>query len=171
MRKKDRTPLVLVSNNPFGHHLLTSQLLNVYEGLDDGAEIILLCKGVMNGDRRDLDSSFKVISYAAKWSVAFSYLFLLLNLLKLRWEYPRAVYHLRGFVAGGSFFISRLGFLRRSRYIYDPRGAFFLEWREAGGSKIVSGVIRSIESLLIQHSVVTIVTSAKFAALYRRIFG
>jgi hypothetical protein len=78
---------------------------------------------------------------------------------------------LRGFVTGFLFCISRLCMLGGARFIYDPRGAFFLEWREAGRSRILSRLFGCVEARLIRHSVATIVTSDRFARLYRRLFG
>lgn len=171
MTSRRRSPIILVANNPFGHHLLTSQLLDVYQALGLDTPVILLCNGVMeNGVNASL-RSIEVVSFAAARGGASSYVKLFLMLFQARWKYPRAAYHLRGFVAGVVFFFSRLGLLGSSRYLYDPRGAFFIEWRESGRSKTLSYLFGWVESRLIRHSVATIVTSGRFARLYRRLFG
>lgn len=171
MSRKQHAPVILIANNPFGHHLLTSQLLDVYQALDLDTEIILLCDGVMANAAIDSLPSIKVVSFATSRGGGSSYINLLFKLIHLRWSRPRAVYHLRGFVTGALFCLSRMFLLRSSRYIYDPRGAFFIEWREGGRPKIISRLLGWIESRLIRNSVATIVTSERFARLYRRLFG
>lgn len=166
-----RSPIVLVANNPFGHHLLTSQLLDVYRDLDLDVKIILLCNGLMPNASIDALSPIEVVSFAAPRGGAASYLKLLFELVRFRWKYPRAAYHLRGFVAGMAFCLSRLCMLGSARYIYDPRGAFFIEWREGGRSRATSRLFGWVESRLIRGSVATVVTSRRFARLYRRLFG
>jgi hypothetical protein len=171
MNSKQHAPVILVANNPFGHHLLTSQLLDAYQGLDLDTEIILLCGGVMANAAIDPLPSIKVVSFATSRGGASSFINLLFKLIYLRWSRPRAVYHLRGFVTGALFSLSRMFSLRSARYIYDPRGAFFIEWREAGRSRMISRLLGWVESRLIRNSVATIVTSERFARLYRRMFG
>lgn len=169
--KGSKRPIVLVANNPFGHHLLTSQLLAVYQALDLDREIILLCNGITKAADPSAFPALRVVSYASARMGALSHLNLLMKFIQLRWTRPDAVYHLRGFVAGICFFLSRLSMLGRSRYIYDPRGAFFIERREAGRSPLMSRVFGWVEDRLIKHSSATIVTSDRFARLYRRLFG
>jgi hypothetical protein len=170
MESRRRSHLVLVANNPFGHHLLTSQLLDHYQKMDLQADITLLCNGrTANADPAAMPG-LRVVSFASRLGGAFSYLGLLFRLIGLRAKDPDAVYHLRGFVAGAIFFASRLGLLGKARYIYDPRGAFFIEWREAGRSRLVSRVLGWIELRLIKGSMTTIVTSERFARLYRMLF-
>lgn len=169
MSSKSRPLIVLVANNPYGHHLLTSQLLDTYGALNlDGAEIVLLCNGRMPSAD---PPSIRVVSFASRFGGMASSLNLILKLVHLRFTQPNAVYHLRGFVTGFLFCISRLCMLGGARFIYDPRGAFFLEWREAGRSRILSRLFGCVEARLIRHSVATIVTSDRFARLYRRLFG
>lgn len=169
MTSKPLPLIVLVANNPYGHHLLTSQLLETYDALTlDGAEIVLLCNGRMpNTD----EPSIRVVSFASRFGGMATSLKLILKLVYLRIRYPNAVYHLRGFVAGFLFYISRLSLMGGVSYIYDPRGAFFIEWREAGRSLILSRLFGCVEARLIRHSVATIVTSDRFSRLYRRLFG
>lgn len=166
-----RSPLILVANNPFGHHLLTSQLLETYQDLDLGVEIILLCNGVMHNASAVPVPGLEVVSFAARRGGIASYFNLFFRLLQARWKHPRAVYHLRGFVAGTTFWLSRMCLLGSARYIYDPRGAFFIEWREAGRSKAVGRLLGWIESRLIGAALTTVVTSRRFARLYARLFG
>ena len=171
MSSRAHPAIILVANNPFGHHLLTSQLLGIYQDLDLGVEIILLCNGKMANAETDSDGPIKVISFAASLGGVFSYLKLIFNLIRLRIKYPDATYHLRGFVAGSLFFLSRIFLLQKARYIYDPRGAFFIEWREKGRSRAISRFFGWCELHLIRNSIATIVTSNRFARLYRRLFG
>lgn len=171
MRNGPRNPVILVANNPFGHHLLTSQLLNLYREMRLDAKIILLCNGVLANTDSGAVAPIEVVSFAGRQGGVSSYIRLLAQLIHLRWRYPRAAYHLRGFVAGSLFWLSRLGAMGGSRYIYDPRGAFFIEWRESGRAKAVSRLFGWIESRLIRGSVATIVTSGRFGRLYRRLFG
>jgi hypothetical protein len=166
-----RSPIILVANNPFGHHLLTSQLLDVYAALDFDAKIVLYCNGVMDRGSTAVVPQVEVVSFASRLGGAASYVNLFLRLVQSRWKYPRAAYHLRGFVAGIVFFFSRAGLLGPARYIYDPRGAFFIEWRESGRPKALARLFGWVESRLIRHSVATVVTSRRFARLYARLFG
>lgn len=168
----DRPPIILVANNPLGHHLLTSQLLDTYRALGlDGADILLLCNGRMPKADASALPSIKVVSFASRFGGVATYVKLILKLVHLRVTQPRAVYHLRGFVTGLLFCVSRLCLLGGARYLYDPRGAFFIEWREAGRSRTISRLFGWIEARLIRHSIATIVTSDRFARLYRRLFG
>lgn len=162
-------PIILVANNPFGHHLLTSQLLSVYQRLDLEQDLILLCNGVT--DAAVPDPSLRVKSFAKTRFGIINHLILLFTLVWYRLKYPKAVYHLRGFVTGFLFLLSRVFRLRYSRYIYDPRGAFFIEWREAGGAVWAGRLFSVVEARLIRHCVATIVTTQRFSNLYRRLFG
>jgi hypothetical protein len=166
-----RSPLILLANNPCGHHLLSSQLLANYRALDLDAEMILLCNGVAAGFEPEGEPSLKVMSFQSRFGGPFTFAKLFLLLIQIRWRYPKAAYHVRGFVSGAVFLLSRLGMLRSTRYIYDPRGAFFIEWREAGKSLLLSRIFGCFEAKLIKHSVATIVTSNGFARLYRMLFG
>lgn len=165
------SPIILVANNPLGHHLLTSQLLELYKGLDPGVEVILICNGVMGTGAAIVPPSIKMVSFSTPWGGPIDYINLIRTLIAARWRYPNAAYHLRGFVAGMAFFLSRLGLVRHVRYIYDPRGAFFIEWWESGRSRAIGCLFRWIESRLVRSSVATIVTSERFARFYRRLFG
>ena len=171
MTKNRKPPLVLVANNPFGHHLLTSQLLDVYRKLELDEEIILFCNGFVNNADPNTQSDFDVRSFASRFGAAFSWTKLIWLLLILRFQEPRARFHLRGFVSAALFAVSRLFLMPSGRYIYDPRGAFFLEWREAGRAKLAGKVFGWIEARLIAHSIATIVTTDRFARLYSRLFG
>lgn len=166
-----KPPIILVANNPFGHHLLTSQLLYLYQDLDLDTEVTLLCNGVM----KDTDSAefpwLKVVSFATPGNRLLSCMNLVLKLIGVRFRHRQAGYHLRGSVAGALFFVSRLGALRAARYIYDPRGAYFLEWQEAGRPRTIGWLLRIVERRLVQRSTATIVTSDRFAALYEQLFG
>jgi len=163
-------PLVLVANNPFGHHLLTSQLLDHYCAMRLDVDIILLCNGVMLEGNQTHLRGLRVIDFSSRFGVLFSYANLLVKLVLIRLRYPHAVYHLRGFVSGLLFVISRLCLLGSARYIYDPRGAFFIEWREARKLRAISRIFRFVESRLVLHAQTTIVTSNRFARLYSRLF-
>ncbi|MEP2735216.1 MAG: hypothetical protein ABJP34_02875 [Erythrobacter sp.] len=171
MAKQSRLPIILVANNPFGHHLLTSQLLDLYRELDLDTKIVLLCNGVTQGTEISESDPIKVISFATKSGGPLAHINLLFKLIALRFQHRGAAYHLRGFVAGMVFWLSRLFILGSAKYIYDPRGAFFVEWREAGRSLLLSRLFGFAESKLIKHSVKTIVTSKKFGRLYERLFG
>jgi hypothetical protein len=170
MNRPLRSPIVLVANNPFGHHLLTSQLLDHYQKMDLTTGIILLCNGITAGADPAAIPQIKVVSFASRFGGLFSQIKLLFLMVQMRFKQPRAVYHLRGFVAGSVFFLSRLGMLQSARYIYDPRGAFFIEWREAGRLRLLSRVFGWVEKRLIRNATTTIVTSDRFARLYRRLF-
>lgn len=164
-------PHILVANNPFGHHLLASQLLEAYAGMELDREVIALCNGVTPTARPEAFPLVTIVSYARFRIGAANHLVLLWMLIRLRWSRPGATYHLRGFVIGLIFWLSRFCVLSGSRYIYDPRGAFFIEWREAGRARWVSTAFRFVEARLIRNSLATIVTTERFETLYRRIFG
>jgi hypothetical protein len=171
MTSKTPGPLVLVANNPFGHHLLTSQMLDPYRQIGLDRRILLLCNGVTVTADIDVFSFIEVTSFQRFGFAPMNFLYLLFKLVQLQLKSPDAVYHLRGFIVGFMFYLSRLFMLGRSKYIYDPRGAFFIEWKEAGGALCVSRGFRFVESRLIYHSLATIVTTERFADLYRRLFG
>lgn len=171
MSLRPNRTLILVANNPFGHHLLTSQLLDHYRAMALDTDIILLCNGIMSEGDAPLLPGLKVIDFASRFGGVLSYVSLLFRLVVLRLRHPRAAYHLRGFVSGLFFYVSRLGMVGSARYIYDPRGAFFVEWREAGKSRALSRIFGWAEARLTRKAQATIVTSHRFARLYRRLFG
>lgn len=171
MHMTSQRPLILVANNPFGHHLLTSQLLNLYRAMALETQVTLLCNGFMTDGGALHFPGLKVVDFSTRFGSPFTYLNLLIKLVLLRIRQPEAIYHLRGFVSGLLFYVSRFCRLRSNRYIYDPRGAFFIEWLELGKSKFLGRLFGWVEAQLICHSTATIVTSRKFARLYARLFG
>ena len=171
MNTAAKPPFILVANNPFGHHLLTSQLLDLYAQLAIDRPVILLCNGIVKGaDVADFPW-LTVISYATKAGGLVSHLNLARKFAQMRLKQPDAIYHIRGFVSGVIFCVSRLFALSSVEYIYDPRGAFFIEWREAGRSKLLSRIFGWFEHRLIRNADTTIVTSRRFERLYRHLFG
>lgn len=171
MKPTPKRPVVLVANNPLGHHLLTSQLLHTYEALDLDTDVIVLCNGVMPHADSSQVPWAKVVSFGTSRGGAITYASLVVTLIRLRFSHPQAVYHLRGFVTAAFFCISRLGMLRKARYVYDPRGAFAVEWREAGRRRGVGSVLQRVEKHLVRNSSNTIVTSDRFKQLYEQQFG
>lgn len=171
MCMKSQRPLILVANNPLGHHLLTSQLLDLYRAMALDTQVTLLCNGVMTEGGAPHFPGLKVVDFASRFGAPFSYLNLLIKLMILRIRQPEAIYHIRGFVSGLLFCLSRFCRLDSARYIYDPRGAFFIEWREAGKSRILSRLFGWAEAYLTCQAAATIVTSRKFARLYTKLFG
>lgn len=171
MKPSPKRPIVLVANNPLGHHLLASQLLNHYRSLDLDTETVLLCNGVMpHVNSADFDW-LEVISFESSKGSVMTYANLVVWLIRVRLLRPRAVYHLRGFVAAAFFYVSRLGMVRHARYIYDPRGAYVVEWREAGRRRGVGRLLQRVEKSLVRHANSTIVTSERFRQLYEQQFG
>lgn len=164
-------PLVLVANNPFGHHLLASQMLEIYRDMELDQEFILLCNGVTPTADHGAFPNVRVMSFARYRFGALNHLGLIFTFLTLSWSYPKATYHLRGFVVSFLFFLSRMFTLGRATYIYDPRGAFCIEWTEAGRPCWISAIFRHVEARLIRHSFATIVTTQRFSALYENIYG
>lgn len=171
MKPTPKRPVVLVANNPLGHHLLTSQLLHTYEAMDLDTEVIILCNGVMPHADSGQVPWARVVSFGTSRGSAIAYARLVAALIRLRVSHPQAVYHLRGFVTAAFFCLSRGGMLRRARYVYDPRGAFAVEWREAERPRGVGGILRRWEKHLVRNSSTTIVTSERFKQFYQQQFG
>lgn len=171
MKPTLKCPVVLVANNPLGHHLLTSQLLHTYEALDLDSDVIVLCNGVMPHADISQVPWATVVSFGTPNGGAFAYARLVVMLIRLRFCHPHAVYHLRGFVTAAAFCLSRLGRLRRSRYVYDPRGAFPVEWQESGRPRRVGDLLGLVERCLVRNASTTIVTSERFRQLFEEQFG
>jgi hypothetical protein len=107
-----------------------------------------------------------VVNFASRFVAPFVYFNLLIKLVLLYIRQPEAIYHLRDVVSGLVFCLSRFCRLVSACDIYDLRGAFFIECREASKSRALSRLFGWAEAHLNRHAATNIVTSRRFATLY-----
>lgn len=158
--------IVLCTNNNYTDPFLHSQLLNIYKKIYSIDNIYLFCRT----DKKE--KSMINISYGKfSFFVYFFKLFLFLFTIKKE----NTTIHLRGFVSAFIFFfVQKIIFWKKFKYIYDPRGAFIIELKESKFSNkdnFLLKVLKSIEKNLIKNSIKTIVTTERFKVLFINQYG
>lgn len=158
--------IVLCTNNNYTDPFLHSQLLNIYKKIDFIDKIYLFCRT----DKKE--KNLINISYG-KFSFFVYFLKLFISLFYLKNK--NTTIHLRGFVSAFIFFfVQKIIFWKKFKYIYDPRGAFIIELKESKFSdkdNFLLKVLKLIEKNLIKNSIKTIVTTERFKELFVNQYG
>lgn len=160
--------VVLCTNNKYEDPFLHSQLLNIYDKISFIKNKYLFCRsknnkiieGVINIDYGKL--TFLVYFFK-----------LLCMIIKINEE--NTIFHVRGYVSAFIFYFAKnIVFWKKINYIYDPRGAFVVEFSESNFSSkdnILLKILRLIEKKIISRSQKTIVTTKRFKELYFEEYG
>lgn len=158
--------IVLCTNNNYTDPFLHSQLLNIYKEIDSIDNIYLFCR-TNKKEKKIINISYGKFSF-------FVYLFkLFIFLFTLKKE--NTTIHLRGFISAFIFFfVQKIIFWKKFKYIYDPRGAFIIELKESKFSdkdNFLLKILKLIEKNLIENSIKTIVTTERFKELFVNQYG
>lgn len=158
--------IILCTNNNYTDPFLHSQLLNIYKEIDSIDDIYLFCR-TDKKEKNIINISYGKFSFLVYFFKLFLFLFNLKN--------ENTTIHLRGFVSAFIFFfVQKIIFWKKFKYIYDPRGAFVIELKESKFSdkdNFLLKMLKLIEKNLIENSIKTIVTTERFKELFVNQYG
>ena len=166
--KKKKT-LLMISNNAVSDPYLHSQLLDIYENCDLFDQYSIFCG---EGKEEFLRYANIIENGLSKKSFR-RYPLFYYNLVKTLYKNRKneMTVHLRGFVSAFLFYLVPKVFLKKHKFIYDPRGAFLIERREKNSKMLFIRFLLRFEKQMIKNSLFTIVTTHKFKELFEGEYG